>query len=44
MLNVVKVAAGIFFRVMTLVMLLSKKRDIVREIQKEMEMCLWVAK
>ena len=34
MLNVVKVAAGIVFRVMTLVMLLSKKRGIAREIEK----------
>ena len=44
MLNVVKAAAGIVFRVMTLVMLLSKKWGIVREIEKEMEMCLWAAK
>ena len=38
------VATGVVFCVMTLVMLLSKKRGIVREIEKEMEMCLWAAK
>ena len=38
------VAAGIVFYVMTLVMFLFKKSGIVREIEKEMEMCLWAAK
>ena len=33
-----------FFCVMSWVMLLSKKGDFVREIKKEMEMCLWGAK
>ena len=43
-LNVEKAAAGVVFCVMTLVMLLSKKWGIAREIEKEMEMCLWAAK
>ena len=44
MLNVVKAAAEIVFYVMTLVMLFSKKWSNVREIEKEMEMCLWATK
>ena len=36
-LNVEKAAAGVVFCVMTLVMLLSKKWGIAREIEKEME-------
>ena len=38
------VAAGVVFCIMSWVMLLSRKKDFVREIEKEMEMCLWVAK
>ena len=42
--SVVKAAVGVVFCVITLAMLLSKKWGIAREIEKEMEMCLWVAK
>ena len=38
-LNVAKVAVGVVFCVMTLIMLLSKKGDFVWEIKNEMEMC-----
>ena len=38
-LNVAKVAVGVVFCVMTLIMLLSKKGDFVWEINNEMEMC-----
>ena len=38
------VAAGVIFCIMSWVMLFSKKRDLVREMKKEMERCLWAAK
>ena len=38
-LNVARVAAGVVFCVMTLIMLLSKKGDFVWEIKNGMEMC-----
>ena len=43
-LNVAKVAVGVVFCVMTLVMLLSKKGDFVWEIKIEMEICFGAAK
>ena len=48
MLNIVIheliVVAKVVFCVMSWIMLLSKKGDFVREIKKDMERCLWVAK
>ena len=39
----VTTATGVVFCVMSYVKLLSKKRVFVREMEKEMEMCLWAA-
>ena len=48
MLNIVIheliVVAKVVFCVMSWIMLLSMKGDFVREIKKDMERCLWVAK
>ena len=38
------VVARVVFCVMSWVMLRSKKRDFVREIEEKMKMCLWAAK
>ena len=38
------VVARVVFCVMSWVMLLSKKRDFVRDIEEEMKMRLWAAK
>ena len=38
------IVAGAIFHVISWVMLFSKKRYFVREMEKDIEICLWVAK